>query len=131
MKVSTTYGTADQSEANLAWTIEAHRLDGGRPEAAADRRVVRGQHQVLAAFEDAHLVLHGPRRAIGIRFGEDVEDLLGRSIDVDRQRPELTQPAPHTEVDRNGSSHQTQVEPATSHRAAYRHRRRLCNPRIV
>lgn len=108
MKVSTTYGTADQSEANLAWTIEAHRLDGGRPEAAADRRVVRGQHQVLAAFEDAHLILHGPQ-----------------------QRPELTQPAPHTEIDRNGSSHQTQVEPATSHRAAYRHRRRLCNPRIV
>ena len=101
------------------WPLDVHSLHSRRAKPATDLGVVGGESQVLAAFQDAHLLPRGPRGALGIRFCEDVEDHLGRSRYLDRQWPERTQPASETQIDRDRPGHQAQVDPATGERAAH------------
>jgi len=51
---------------------------------------------------------------------EHVEDRLGRSVDLDRHRPERTQSTPETEVDRDRPGDQAQIDPATGEGAPER-----------
>ena len=100
---------ADEAEADPVRAVELDRLHSRGDQAAADRGAVRGEHEVGAAFEDADLVGQGPRGSAQVGLGDDVEDDLAGRGDVDLPGIERAGPAADAQVERDGTSDQSEV----------------------
>ena len=73
--------------------LEANGLHRRHREPGRDAREVCGQHEIGAALDHLELAAQRARRPAEVGRRDDVEHNLGRSSDVERDRPERPDPA--------------------------------------